>query len=593
MGIASFHLCGIMVCIMFIRQKTKKIKGKTYAYWELVESYRTAKGPRQRTVAHLGLLDEKIRNGVLNTARGKRKSVPYLTLFEMEDTPPEWVEIDVANVRTENEKRFGGVWLAIHLMKLLGLDSFLQETIPVGREDVSWALMAMVLVICRFCEPSSELHIAESFYRTSAIPELLGIPADKIYDERLYRALDKLHPHKQSLEKFLKDKLGTLFDIEYDLLLYDVTSTYYEGLANGNPLAKYGYSRDHRSDCKQVCIGLVVTRDGIPLGYEVFAGNTHDSKTYQQIVTKMESQYGKANRVWCTDRGMMNKENIAFLQQEGRRYIIGTPKASLRNYERELLNGGWKEIREGVEVKLCPTPDGEEMYILCRSRSRQEKEKAMHDRFVKRMTTDLEKLQSSCEKRKYKKEIIDQRIGRLKTKNSRGAGLFEIQSQETPEGTRVTWTRNEQWQDWASCSEGCYMLRTNIMDWTESELWDAYIQLTEAEGAFCITKNDLSIRPIWHQLQHRMESHILVCFLAYVLWKTLGQMTKRARLGDEPRRVIEELGRISMVDVVLPTHNGIEIRRTCITAPTDHQEILLQHLNISLPKRLRKEMTQM
>jgi len=462
---------------------------------------------------------------------------------------------------------------------------------PRGKEDIPWAHMALVLVICRLCNPSSELHIAEHYYKSTALPELLGVPADKINHSRLYRALDRLLPHKEALEKHLTNRLGTLFDLDYDLLLYDVTSTYFEGLCEGNPQAQRGYSRDKRGDCKQVCIGLVVTRDGIPLGYEVFAGNRNDVKTWEEIVTTMEKRYGRANRIWCGDRGMMSRENIEFMESGNRRYIIGASKGTLRKFERQLLEEDWQIIREGLEVKMCASPDGgKETYILCRSRDRREKEKAMHERFERRIDEALKKVRASCENRKWKKEVIDRRIGKIMAKNSRAAGLYDVTVEEVDGRAVVSWKKDDAWREWAILNEGCYLLRTNVTDWSAEDLWLAYIQLTEAEAAFRIHKSDLRIRPVWHQNEDRVQTHILVCFLAYVLWKTLPQMTRAAGLGDEPRRIFEELGKISLIDVVLPPRQKkVEIRRRCISRPTDHQAILLDRLGLSLPRQLRVE----
>lgn len=272
----------------------------------------------------------------------------------------EWVEVDTANVRVENELAFGGPWLAMELMRTLHLDKLFESVMPRGGEDIPWAKMASVLAICRLCKPSSELFIAEHYYRSTAMPELLGIPVDKINEQRLYRSLDKLLPHKEALETHLKNRLGSLFDLEYDLLLYDVTSTYFEGQCESNPMAQRGYSRDNRSDCKQVCIGLVVSKCGMPLGYEVFEGNRNDVKTLKEIVTKMEARYGKADRIWCDDRGMMSKDNIEFMESENRRYIIGASKGTLKKFERELLEEDWRTIRDGLEVKLCRSPDGQD-----------------------------------------------------------------------------------------------------------------------------------------------------------------------------------------------------------------------------------------
>ncbi len=574
---------------MFIRPCYRKKNGKRHAYWALVESHRTDRGPRQRVVAYLGQLKDTERRGVKQAAEGKKKT-PYqqLQLFDHNAKPePEWVEVDTANVRVENQLDFGGPWLALELMRTLQLDEFFESVIPRGGEDIAWAKMASVLMICRLCNPSSELFIAEHFYRGTAMPELLGIPADKVNQQRLYRALDKLLPHKESLEKHLKARLGSLFDLEYDLLLYDVTSTYFEGQCDGNSMAQRGYSRDNRSDCKQVCIGLVVSKCGMPLGYEVFKGNRNDVKTWQDIVTTMEARYGKADRIWCGDRGMMSKGNIEFMESENRHYIIGASKGTLKQFERELLESDWRTIRDGLEVKLCQSPGGgKETYILCRSRDRREKEKAMHERFEKRIDEALEKVRTSCEKRKWKKEVIDRRIGKIMALNSRAAGLFEVEVKQVGGRAVVSWTKNEKWRDWATLNEGCYLLRTNVTDWSAEDLWQAYIQLTEAEAAFRIHKSDLRLRPIWHQKEDRVKAHILVCFLAYVLWKTLHQMTKAGGLGDEPRRIFEELGKISLVDVVLPTRNGVEIRRRCIRRPTDHQAILLDRLSLTLPRQI-------
>jgi len=574
---------------MFIRPCYRKKNGKRHAYWALVESYRTERGPRQRVVAYLGQLRDSERRGVKRAAEGKKKTLyQQLRLFDHNaELEPEWVEVDTANVRVENELDFGGPWLALELMRTLHLDKLFESVMPRGGEDIPWAKMASVLAICRLCKPSSELFIAEHYYRSTAIPELLGIPVDKINEQRLYRSLDKLLPHKEALETHLKNRLGSLFDLEYDLLLYDVTSTYFEGQCKSNPMAQHGHSRDNRSDCKQVCIGLVVSKCGMPLGYEVFEGNRNDVKTWQEIVTKMEARYGKADRIWCGDRGMMSKDNIEFMESENRRYIIGASKGTLKKFERELLEEDWRTIRDGLEVKLCRSPDGgEELYILCRSQDRREKEKAMHERFEKRIDEALEKVQTSCRKRKWKKEVIDRRIGKIMAKNSRAAGLFEVKVKQTGGRAVVSWTKNEKWRDWATLNEGCYLLRTNVTDWSAEDLWQAYIQLTEAEAAFRIHKSDLRIRPVWHQKEDRVLAHIFVCFLAYVLWKTLQQMAKAGGLGDEPRRILDELAQISLVDVVLPTRNGVEIRRRCVRRPTDHQAILLERLSLNLPRQV-------
>ena len=571
---------------MYIRKTTIHKDGKAHHYWALVESYRTERGPRQRVVAWLGEMEEAGRLGVESVAEG----TPGIqqNLFE-KTTEPEWVEVDVKRVRVENVVDFGGPWLGLELMHWLSLDQFFLEHVPGGREEIPWAIMAEVLVLCRLCHPSSELHIAEHFFEQTALSDLLGILRDKINEDRLYRALDQVLPYKGALEQHLKERVGTLFKLEYDLFLYDVTSTYFEGEARINPLARRGYSRDHRGDCKQICIGLVVSREGFPLGYELFAGNRTDVTTVEEIIELMESRYGKANRIWVMDRGMVSEENMGLLTKEGRRYILGTQRGQLKKYEEELLKTDWQELQSGLKVKRVDSPDGKEVFILCRSRDRAEKEKAIHDRFEQRIEEALIRMEKGCEKRRYQINVIERRIGRLLGKNSRAAGLFDVRVEKgSTGGAKVIWTKREDWRDWSRLSEGCYLLRSNIRDWSPEELWRAYIQLTEAEEAFRIHKSDLRIRPIWHQKEERVRAHILVCFLAYVLWKTLGRLCRQAGLGDEPRKVFQELSQIKLTDVILPTRNGKEIKLRCVETPSRHQGILLQHLKLNLPKRFAK-----
>lgn len=555
---------------MFIRQQFKTVSG-------------------QRVVAWLGKLDEAGRLGIKQAADEQPIS-SQKTLFPESDTKPEWVEVDVKKLRVEHLRQFGGPWLALELIRKLELDQFLQRVMPRGRETVPWAISSLVLTIGRLLNPSSELHTAEQWYPKTALPDLLGLPVEKVDDNRLYRALDKLLPHKAELETHLKRRLGELFDLEYDLLLYDVTSTYFEGQAQANPLAQRGYSRDQRSDCKQVCIGLVVSRCGMPLGYEVFAGNTADVTTVEHVVETMEARYGKSDRVWVMDRGMVSEDNLEFLQDGERRYIVGTPKSMLKKFERELLDENWHAIRDGLEVKLCASPDGKtETFILCRSRDRAHKEAAMVRRFEQRIEERLTRMAARCEKQNRDPMKVEREIGRLLGQNTRAARLFEVNVETTADGhARIAWKKLAAARDWAALSEGCYLLRTNIADWTDEELWKAYIQLTEAEAAFRIHKSDLSIRPIWHQKEDRVLAHILVCFLAYVLWKTLGQLCDRAGLGNEPRRVLSELSEIRVMDVVLPTRQGVEIRKRCISKPTDHQEILLDRLGLRLPSTIKQ-----
>lgn len=569
---------------MYLRRCYRRKNGKRHAYWALVEGYRTARGPRQRVVAYLGELDERGRVGVKRCAEDN----PAIQSHLFDAAEPEWVEVDLKRVRVERSRQFGGCWLGLKLLRELGLPELLEELLPPGREEVPWAVMALVLVLGRLVDSSSELHLAEHGYEASALAELLGVPAAKVNDDRLYRALDQLLPHKQEMEKHLKQRLGELFQLDYDLLLYDVTSTYFEGEAAANAQAQRGYSRDHRPDCKQVNIALVVSRGGMPLGYEVFAGNRADVTTVEEIVEAMEKRYGQANRIWVMDRGMVSADNVEFLQQGGRRYILGTAKGMLRKFEQQLLANDWREVHEGLEVKLCPAPDGDEVFILCRSAQRRWKEQAMHDRFEQRIEQKLAAMVESCRKRKQNPLVLAQRVGKLLGRNSRAAGLFSVEVESDAQGrARLRWSKRSAWRDWARLSEGCYLLRSNVTDWTGEELWRAYIQLTEAEAAFRLHKSDLVMRPVWHQKEHRVQAHILVCFLAYVVWKTMGRLCHQAGLGDEPRKVFAELQQISLVDVMLPTRNGVALRKRCVSRPTEHQAIFLQRLGLELPTSIK------
>jgi transposase len=427
-----------------------------------------------------------------------------------------------------------------------------------------------------------------------ALEDLLGVSSEHIYDERLYRALDRVLPHKEAIEKHLVQRLGELFELDYDLLLYDVTSTYFEGVADP-AIAARGHSRDHRPDCVQINIALVVTREGMPLGYEIFSGGTTDVTTVKQIVESMENRFGKVNRVWVMDRGMVSAKNIAWLNSTKRRYVIGTARSELKRFAKELSEKtDWRQIRQEVEVKLCPGPDGSETFLLCRSAARMEKEKAMHERFSKRIEEGLGSLTRRIEKSRklLDRGELERQIGRLLERNSRAAGRYTIAISEDKAlaaGVKLQWSKSSKWEDWAKLTEGTYILRSNIHDWTDEELWKTYIQLSEAEAAFRIHKSDLCIRPIGHHKQARIKAHILICFLAYGLWKTLQKWQSRAGLGDSPRTILTELSRIHSADIVLPLADGSkrELRLRCVVRPDREQQLILQRLGLTIPQRLR------
>jgi transposase len=588
---------------MFLRRCERRKNGKGHTYWALVESLRTAKGSRQRVVAYLGELKQSHKSGWAQLCRRLNKEQrPQPTLFDppVYDEPrdDEPVRVKLKGIRLQRLRDFGDVWLGLGLWRLVGLDPLLGRLMPSGREDVAWPVVAAILTIARFCEPGSERYIQEVWYRRTALEDLLGVPVEAVHTSRLYAGLDALLPHKEAIEQHLQQRLGDLFDLKYDLLLYDVTSTYFEGECVANSLAQRGYSRDSRPDCKQVCIGLVVTTDGIPLGYEVFAGNTNDSKTVATIVQALEAKYGRANRIWVMDRGMVSEDNLELLRQRRGSYIVGTPKAMLRRFEQYLTDKDWHAVQAGVEVKLVPGPNGQETFILARSADRREKEKAMHQRFLERMELKLQQLQAAGENGRLRDlAVAHQRLGRLKERYWRAAGAFEVRIEVRPKPAgkarlAITWTRNSRWDEWTTLAEGCYLLRTNLVGVDPATLWRQYIQLTEAEWAFRITKDELEIRPIWHQHEERVLAHVLVCFLAYVLWKALAQWMRCAGLGDAPRTLVAELAKIKSGDVVLPAQmadgSPRTIRLRCVTTPDEAQKVLLNRLGLTIPQRLRR-----
>ena len=579
---------------MYLRRHGKNIDGEEYGYWSLVESVRTARGPRQRIVATIGKLpglDKEERIGWEEISRiltGKPRHQD--SLLEKFEEPPSWATVDINRVSVERLRNFGDIYLALMLWQQLGFTAFCQEHMPEGRETIPWSVMACILTIARFCSPSSELQIAESWYEKTAMDDLLGVSAERINDDRLYRALDALLPHKDALCRHLQDRYGELFGETFDFLFYDITSTYFEGMALGNSQVKRGYSRDNRPDCPQVCIGLVTSREGLPLAFEIFDGNRADVTTTEEMVLAMESKYGKANRIWVMDRGMVSEENIDFMKKRGVRYIVGTPKSMLRKFEQELLTRGWEEVHPGVEVKICDCPEGrEETFVLCRSEGRKDKETAILNRFLDRLQAGLGKLKEQADKGRLKdRQQAERRIGRLLERNSRAASLFTVTVHETGAGKQrrlaIDIKKSEDRYQWALQSGGSYILRTN---WTEADpktIWKKYVQLTEVEDAFRTEKHDLGMRPIYHQKKDRTQAHILVCFLALSMWRTLQQWMKASGLGTAPRKLIEEMRAVRSLDVLLPARDKT-IRLRVVSTPSKELKVLLQRMKILLPNK--------
>src|SRR5213594_2190957 len=444
---------------MYLRHTTRRKDGKVHRYWQLVRSVRVGRKVVQQTVAHLGELDAHGRARAQALARTITGDRAQPDLFVADDAD-EAIPVRLKRIRLERGRMFGDVWLGWTLWRALKLDEVLARLLPEGREAVPWATMAAVLVLARLCEPSSELHIAETWYRGTALEDLLALPAPLVNDDRLYRALDRLVLHKTALERHLVARLGELYALDYDLLLYDVTSIYFEGVAEANPLARRGHSRDHRPDCKQVCLALVVTRDGMPLGYEVFAGNRTDVTTVEEIVEAMEARYGVAQRIWVMDRGMTSEDNLEWLRESGRGYLVGTPKTELRKWARQIADArDWHAVRDGIEAKQCVGPEGAETFVLVRSIERREKERAMHERFCRRIEAGLERLGQRVRRarRPLDPRRLERQLGRLLERNQRAAGRYVIDfvpDPTHPAGVRLDWSARPEWDDWARWSEG-------------------------------------------------------------------------------------------------------------------------------------------
>lgn len=582
---------------MHLRKFRRTKDGKLHVYWGLVENVRVGRKVRQRVVCYLGDLAEQQAAAYGELARSVRPrsrypSPPDLFPAEARVAAATPVEILPDQVRVENVKGFGDAWAGLGLWRMLGLDRFFEEQCEPGREDVPWATMIAYAAIARFCEASSDLAVAESFTDRSALPDLLGIDPSKINEDRLYRALDRALPHKGALTRKLKERYGELFGVDYDLLLYDLTSTYFEGEANRNPLARRGYSRDGRSDAKQVVLALVVTREGLPLSHEVFPGNRTDVTTLRAIVRLMECKFGRAKRVWVMDRGIASEDNLAWLRQRGGHYLVGTPKGKLKSFEKDLLSADWREVRDGLDVAFARSPEhADEVFVLCRSRDRREKELAMLKRFGDRIEEGLQAIAEACRRprgRLRDKLALGKRLGALFSKNSRAARLFEYAVEEKEGHLHLSWQRREPTgESWAERTAGHYLLRANFSgDLTPDQLWRAYIQLTEIEAAFRSFKTDLGLRPIFHQTEDRVKAHILICFLALAMRKTFELRLENYGLGRSVGKVLSELRAWQSMDVVLQTTDGTQLRLRTIATPQPALKILLQRMAMKPPKRL-------
>ena len=581
---------------MFLRRNRRRKRCDVYEYWTLVESVRTARGPRQRVVATLGKLpgldtDERAGWDEIGRLLDGRPRLPVQgDLFREEAAAPaQWAQVDPAGVRVERVRAFGQVYLGLALWRRLGLHEFLGARARQGRERIDWATVACILTLGRLCTQGSELALSERWYATTALDDLLGVRVDEVYDNRLYRGLDELLPLRDELFGHLRERYQSLFGSRFEFLLYDVTSTYFEGQAERNPQAQRGYSRDNRPDCKQVCIGLVVTPDGLPLAYEVFAGNRTDVTTVEDIVDLMERKYGRAERIWAMDRGMVSEENLDYLRERGARYIVGTPKGRLRQFEQSLLDPKeWQQVEPGVQVKLLDHPDGQgkERYILCRSEARHEKESAMLRRQRDRLRTKLQEIDASLRRRPQLLEATGRRIGKWLGRYTAAAKVFDVEVLTVEDRAVGLQIREDETKlSWAQASQGAYLLRTNCTEQDPAELWRWYIHLTEVEDAFRVGKSDLGLRPVYHQREDRVQAHILVCFLALAMWRCLEKWLAAKGLGDCARQVLHQMATIHSMDVVLPVKGNTTVRLRLVATPEKLAADLLSHMQLKMPTR--------
>ena len=597
---------------MFLRRYTRTKDGKQHTYYALVESVRTDAGPRQQVVAYLGELNHDQerrwqRTVVFHNRQGEGRQ---LRLFPDDDSVPLPDDPDVVRIRLDsvswtNGRRFGDVWLARWLWHHLGLHEIVARHLPRGRQTVTPADVVAIEVINRLCAPCSEFALAEHWYAASALPDLLGVPDDAVTKDRLYRTLDALRRAKEAIEDDLKGRLGTLFDLDYELLLYDLTSTYFEGLAEGNDLARRGYSRDHRGDCKQVVLALVVSRDGFPLAHVTLAGNARDLETVQRIVRAVERRFGRSRRVWVMDRGMVSKETLRFLGRDGRRYLVAARRGELARFEKELGRDGWRRLPDNPDVQVKRLRRGRVHYLLARSKPRRHKERAIRRRQRRGLARALRKLHALIAAGRLKKrDKVLERVGRLKARYPKACPFITI-AVAARGRPQVSWSWKLDRFKAALAADGAYLLRSNHGGWSAREFWETYIQLTAVEHAFRVLKSHLLLRPIWHQYSGRVEAHVQVCVLAYALWQALDHLAKQARLQTVPRKpdprygrarpqprpmtpevILRELGRIQIGDIHLQTTDGQTLVLRRVARPNAEQARILAALGLELPDRL-------
>jgi hypothetical protein len=580
---------------MFLRQNNRRKNGKTHRYFSVVENRRTGAGAStQRQVLYLGEINDSQQQAWRQTLKvfdEDRRQYCELSLFP-DDRPLPPGALDAISVKLDQmelrrPRSFGDCWLGCWLWHKLQLSSFWNMQLLDERGEVPWARVLQLLVINRLIDPGSELAIHRQWFLHSAMDELLGVNFAAAGKDRLYRCLDRIVEHKDSFCQFIAQQWKTLFDTSFDVLLYDLTSTYFEGLCEQIPKAKHGYNRDGRGDCRQVVIALVVTPDGLPLAYEVLAGNTTDKTTLREFLAKIEQMYGKARRTWIMDRGIPTEATLKEMREAGTQYLVGTPRSMLGKLEQSFADKPWHQVHESMQVKLAEH-DGE-FYVLAHSDQRQLKEKAMHRRRFKAYGRGLHALRRRCrpgQRNRISRDTLLGKLAVLKQQAGRMSGAVIVHIPD--EGQRPTplnfhYHLNAEFSRDSLERDGSYILRSNATQSDATTMWSMYMQLTFIEAAFKSLKSDLAIRPIFHQLQHRVEAHLFVAFMGYCLLAALRKHIEPAAPGLSPRAVLEQLGAIKMVDVCLPTTDGRWLIMPRYTEPEPEQSMLLEKLGLQLP----------
>jgi len=577
---------------MFLRCKTRKKDGKTHRYWSVVESCRTKQGKVvQRHVLYLGEINDAQRAAwckTIEVVEAGSRAARQMAIFPEDRAAPELdcavVQVRLDRLRLERPRQWGACWLALELWKALALDEFWAPRLPASRKGTEWLSVLKTLVVYRLLDPGSEWRLHRQWYAGTAIGELLGEDLTVAQPDTLYRCLDKLVAHKAALFGFLTERWQALFGARFEVLLYDLTSTYFECDPPEAGKRRYGYSRDHRPDCVQVVIALIVTPEGFPLAYEVMAGNTVDNSTLEGFVERIESQYGQAQRIWVMDRGIPTEAVLEKLRSRPVpvSYLVGTPKGRLSALEQAFLAQPWEQAREAVQVKLLEREG--ELYILARSTGRVDKERAMRVRRLKRLVKRLHELQAQ----KLDRDALLLKLGAAKKEAGRAYGLVEIElppKEQAAQTHSFRFRLNRAKLRQTRRREGHYLLRSNLAHEAPAKLWQFYIQLTEVEQAFKELKSDLAVRPIWHHTDERIEAHIFVAFLAYCLQVTLKARLRSHAPGLTPRTVLEKLAGIQMVDVHLPTTDGRRLTLSRYSEPDADQRLLLAQLKLQLPKQ--------